>query len=88
MDELLQLDETVFQEDESLRDRLERIRPKSDMTNAAFTAICGDPSIAIHSESDEEWPPETELFNILVDLINVPNQDYVCCAYITIDHTN
>ncbi|KAG9532557.1 hypothetical protein KCU93_g1111, partial [Aureobasidium melanogenum] len=76
MDELLQLDETLFQEDESLHDRMERNRPKFDMTNSALKAICGYPPIPIHSESDETWPPETEMFNILVSLINVPNEDY------------
>lgn len=77
MDELLQLDKTLFQEDESLYDRMERSRPKFDMTNSALKAICGYPPISIHSESDETRPPETDMFNILVSLINVPNKDYV-----------
>lgn len=75
MDDILQLDDTIFQEHEDLSDRMERIRPKFDMTNAALTAICGHPPIPIHSDSDETWPPETEMFNILVNLMNVPNQD-------------
>lgn len=87
MNELLQLDETIFQEDESLRDRMERTRPKVVMTNAALSARCGDPPIPIYCESDEVCPSETEMFNILVNLINVPNSVYVCCDYITADHT-
>ncbi|KAG9605305.1 hypothetical protein KCU77_g638, partial [Aureobasidium melanogenum] len=75
MDDLLQLDNTIFQEDESLVDRMERIRFKFDMTSPALTAMCGYPSLSIHSESDETWPPEIEMFNILVSLTNVPNED-------------
>ncbi|KAH0372720.1 hypothetical protein KCU65_g991, partial [Aureobasidium melanogenum] len=76
MNDLLQLDDNLFQEDESLHDRMERIRPKFNMTNAALTTVCGHPPVPIHSESDETWPPETEMFNILVNLIDVPDEDY------------
>ena len=77
MDDFLQLDESIFQEDESMTDRMRRLTPKFDMTNASITAVCGDPPIPIHSQDDDASPHETTMFNILVALINVPDQDYV-----------
>lgn len=78
MDDLLHLDGDVFQEDESLADRMRRQAPKFDMTNASSTAMCGTPSCSVHSQDDEASPHETIMFNIFVTLIDVPDRDYVC----------
>ncbi|KAI4851118.1 hypothetical protein E4T44_02332 [Aureobasidium sp. EXF-8845] len=76
MDDLLHLDDSVFREDETLTDRMRRLAPKFDMTNASLTAVCGNPPIPIHSQDDDASSHETTMFNILVTLINVPDQDY------------
>jgi hypothetical protein len=81
MDELLQLDESIFQEDESLTDRMRRQTPKFDMTNASLTAVCGNPPIPIHSQDDDASSEETVMFNILVTLIDIPDRDYVRSEY-------
>jgi hypothetical protein len=78
----IQLDESIFQEDESLTDRMRRQAPKFDMTNASLTAICGTPPIPIHSQDDAALPGETTMFNTLVTLIGVPDRVYVRCSYI------
>jgi hypothetical protein len=90
MDDVLQLDESIFQEDESLTDRMRRQAPKFNMTNASLTAICGNPAIPIHSQDDEALPGEKVMFNTLVTLINVSDQDYVRRSYIPVPtlHTN
>jgi hypothetical protein len=77
MDELLQLGENLFQEDESLTDRMRRVAPKFNMTNASLTAVCGIPPVHIHSQDDDAWWGETAIFNILVTLIDTPDQHYV-----------
>jgi hypothetical protein len=84
MDELLQLDETLFQEDETLTDRMRQLAPKFDMTNASLTAVCGNPPIPIHSQDDDASSGETVMFNILVTLIDIPDQDYVRFEYLRI----
>jgi hypothetical protein len=82
MDDNLQLDESIFQEDESLTDRMRRQAPKFDMTNASLTAICGSPPIPVHSQDDEASPGEIVMFNTLVTLVDVSDRDYVRCSYI------
>jgi len=77
MDDLLLLDDSIFHEDESLADRMRRQAPKFDMTNAALTAVCGTPSIPVHSRDDDALPHERTMFNILVTLLDVPVEDYV-----------
>jgi hypothetical protein len=84
MDDILQLDESIFEEDESLTDRMRRQMPKFDMTNASLTAICGHPPIPIHSQDDDASPGETIMFNTLVTLIDVPDQDYVRRSYVPV----
>ncbi|CAD0113272.1 unnamed protein product, partial [Aureobasidium uvarum] len=76
MDDLCQLDESIFQEDESLVDRMERLKPRFDMTNASLTSICGHPRISIHSQDDKASREETIMFNLLIELINVSDQEY------------
>jgi hypothetical protein len=80
MDEFFQLDESIFHEDESLTDRMRRVTPKIDMTNASLTAVCGSPPIPIHSQDDDARWGETVMFNILVTLIDIPDQNYVGSA--------
>ncbi|KAI4724856.1 hypothetical protein E4T49_07416 [Aureobasidium sp. EXF-10728] len=46
------------------------------MTNASLTAICGKPPIPIHSKDDEASHEEAIMFKLLVDLINVPDEEY------------
>jgi len=78
MDDILTLDDSIFYEDESLTDRMRRQAPKFDMTNAALTTVCGTPSIPVHSRDDDALPHERTMFNILVTLLDVPVEDYVC----------
>ena len=77
MDDLLHLDGDVFQEDESLADRMRRQVPNFDMTNASLTAMCGTSLVSTHSRDDKASPHETTMFNIFVTLINIPDHDYV-----------
>jgi hypothetical protein len=77
MDDLLQLGENIFQEDESLYDRMRQQAPIFDTTNASLTAICGNSPNPIHSRDDDASSGETAMFNILVTLIDIPDQDYV-----------
>ena len=77
MDDILQIDDGIFEEDESLSDLMRRQAPKFDMSNASLTTICGFPPIPIHSQDDNASPGETVMFGILTDLINVPDQEYV-----------
>ncbi|KAI5242016.1 hypothetical protein E4T43_04982 [Aureobasidium subglaciale] len=84
MDDLSHFDETMFQGDESLEALRSRVDPRFDPANAALKATCGHPPIHIHSQDDDALPNETIIFNILIELTDVPEDTYVTLAIDTI----
>lgn len=76
MEDLTHLDNIMFEEDENIADRMQRLWPRYTVSNAALTAICGSPPIPLHSQSDETSPSETAMLNIFTDLINIPTHEY------------
>jgi hypothetical protein len=77
MDDQVHLDESIFKEDESLKALMNRPNPIFDLSDAAIKTNCRHSSIPIHSERNEVTPLEVVIFDILVDLMNIEDEQYV-----------